>query len=56
MSVEVKDGEAEGVAKCRPEFENAENGISYAAQGFIAHGEKGSHWVSWEVYDLKLFG
>ena len=45
MTVEMTEGEAEGVAKCRPEFENAENGITYAAQGFIADGEDGSHWV-----------
>ena len=45
MTVEMSEGEAEGVAKCRPEFENAENGITYAAQGFIADGEDGSHWV-----------
>ena len=45
MTVEMSEGEAEGVAKCQPEFENAENGITYAAQGFIADGEDESHWV-----------
>merc|ERR1711862_804502 len=45
ITLELAEGETEGVARCRPEFENEENGISYAPQGFIADGADGSHWV-----------
>merc|ERR1711892_423471 len=45
LTLELEEGQTEGVARCRPEFENADNGISYAPQGFIADGEDGSHWV-----------
>ena len=45
ITLEMTEGQTEGVARCRPEFENEENGISYAPQGFIADGADGSHWV-----------
>ena len=37
--------EGDGTAKCRPLFEDPNNGIPIAPQGFIADGEDGSHWV-----------
>ena len=47
MTVDMNEGEIAGVAQCRPEFENPDNGITYAPQGFIADGEDGSHWVGY---------
>merc|ERR1711970_1615934 len=43
MTVSTVSGQ--GTAKCRPEFENPDFGITSAPQGFIADGEDGSHWV-----------
>merc|ERR1712002_122404 len=45
ITLELVEGEVDGVAHCRPEFENEEFGISYAPQGFVADGDDGSHWV-----------
>ena len=48
MSVTLQDRggeEGEGTAECRPIFEDPDQGITIAPQGFIADGEDGSHWV-----------
>ena len=50
-TLEMTEVQSEGVARCQPEYENEENGISYAPQGFIADGEDGSHWVG--LYSQK---
>ena len=47
--------EGEGTAKCRPVFEDPDNGIPIAPQGFIADGEDGSHWVCTLLIYLNVY-
>ena len=47
--------EGDGTAKCRPVFEDPDNGIPIAPQGFIADGEDGSHWVRTSLIYLNVY-